>query len=552
MATDKSRYLEGMIETTLIPGKLEEFITQVTPVKVDEFGSIYGDDKLTGLLKDVVKETDPAAKITKAKILRDAVKVSSVLYSDENGSGENMEGETSESFSAKDKACPVHGSAPKAEGLPNQVNKDDANAVAGNPVKDAALNDLVSSAAKLVSSVSDLAKITGTKAAPTSFADGSANPNQDFAGGPRMEIQNGEAVSSIPASVPADSEHVSVFAEDIKEGDVFNGRRVNAITEEINPINGQTLYSFELDDRSILRACAGTPVTFSYKSDNEESNMDENTQFSESEVLAIEDFQKGIRTYGENFSTIMDYHDTNENFNAEEYTAIFSVLEEEEANDPMNQLQAKVDAIYGALFSEDTEEDAGAEENTNEEVTEAEDASEFSDEEINEYAASQFAEVLAGCENVELDEESGLIFAEYQGTPLVFSDEDNMVYTFDASDNFAEGEEPTITPVISYSDLLFGEDESNEESNEEVGENTEAEDGDFSGGTDIAAVKHAKNGAAHEEALQKGLNHATDQYETLKKKMGNNPEKLKKLNAAFKSRYEKLCGANKNYSEEQK
>lgn len=466
MATDKSRYLEGMIETTLIPGKLEEFITQVTPVKVDEFGSIYGDDKLTGLLKDVVKETDPAAKITKAKILRDAVKVSSVLYSDENGSGENMDGETSESFSAKDKACPIHGSAPKSEGLPNQVNKDDANAVAGNPVKEAALSDLVSSAAKLVSSVSDLAKITGTKPAPTSFADGSANPNQDFAGGPRMEIQNGEAVSSIPASVPTESEHVSVFAEEIKEGDVFNGRRVNAITEEINPINGQTLYSFELDDRSILRACAGTPVTFSYKANNEESNMDENqeAQFSESEALAIADFQKGIRTYGENFSTIMDYHDTTEGFNADEYTAVFSALEEEEANDPMNQLQAKVDAIYGALFGEETEENG---EETNEEDPV------FSEEELAElhqYMASQFAEVLGNCDDVEFDDESGLIFASYQGTPLVFSEEDGMVYTYDPNDNFAEGEESSVTPVISYSDLLFGEET---EAEDGVNENTE-------------------------------------------------------------------------------
>jgi hypothetical protein len=117
-----------------------------------------------------------------------------------------------------------------------------------------------------------------------------------------------------------------------------------------------------------------------------------------------------------------------------------------------------------------------------------------------------------------------------------------MVYTYDSNDNFAEGETSSIEPVISYSDLLFGEDESNEP----------AEDGDFSGGTDIAAVKHAKNGAAHEEALNKGLNHATNQYEALKKKMGNDPEKLKKLNAAFKSRYDKLITANKNYSEEQK
>jgi len=482
------------------------------------------------LLKDVIKEKDPAARITKAKILRDAVKVSSVLYSEGySGEGYMNSNETTESFSSKSgngKACPIHGSAPKAEGMPNQVNKNDANAVTGNPVKGAVLNDLVSSTAKLVNSVSEIASITGAKAAPATFADGSMNPNQNFAGGPRMEIHNGESVSSIPASVPADSDHVSVFAEDIKEGDVFNGRRVNAITEEINPIDGTVLYSFELDDRSILRASAGTPVTFSYKDERNTDMENNNTQFSESVALAISDFEKGIRTYSDDFSTIMDYHDTDPNFDAEEYAAAFSALENDEATDPVNQMNAKIDAIYGALFGESNDADfatrpdmgpndrrrnypnwikkalgyEGYSDNTDYAAGDDPQAlynraptsdnppqtsnnpyrvnhkrfnptrgypyspiqtinnnTSYSEDEIS--LANQFSEVLAKCNDVEFDDESGLIFASYEGIPLVFSDEDGMVYTYDDSSNFNENDEPEITPVVSYSELLFGSED---------------------------------------------------------------------------------------------
>jgi len=249
---DKSKFLEGLIETVLIPGKLEEFITQVTPINPNEIGTIYGDEKLTGLLKDIITEKDVPAKITKARILLDAAKASSVLYSDITN---------------------YTGVAGVGKDMPNPVNTENIETKV-NYIKDN-IKDLPDEHKKYVNAMTSSIKVLNkTGINPAMFSeqqlayldglfDALSSKDTNFASGPGIQVPDGPAYSSVPASVQPTSEHVSVFAENINEGDIYNGRKVVAVTEEISPVDKQILYSIELDDRTILKAAAGTEVTFS-------------------------------------------------------------------------------------------------------------------------------------------------------------------------------------------------------------------------------------------------------------------------------------------------
>jgi len=468
---DKSKYLEGLIETVLIPGKLEEFVTQVSPLSPDSVTTIYGDEKLTSLLKDIITEKDVAGKIAKAKVLGDAVKVSSVLYSDIT----NKE---------------LFGSMGRDQ-FPNVVNNEDINAKV-NPIKSVdGLADTVTKEIKtLASSINTLKRVKGTL--DPLFAE---EQNANFAGGPGVEVVTGiNSPSTVPASVPPDSEHVKVFSDDVAVGDVYNGRKVVAIAEEINPIDGQKLYSIELDDRTVIRSASGTEVTFSLQPQhqnfdklgptkdgkigretfpgsgvfkahdtqqnptgsqpNTSSEYDEDDEFGEedianavlaakenfeeqdsqndinmeddmneelnySEELAIADFQNGVRTYGENFSVIFDYHNADSNFSEDEYLQAFDELEKLEQKDPLVQVSNKVDALNEKLDLLASNEDP--EENTEDQ----------NDEDV-------FSEFFEGCENVEFDEENDIVYAEIDGDIIAFDDNEGMVYYYDEDDESFE------------------------------------------------------------------------------------------------------------------
>lgn len=421
---DKSRYVEGIIETYLIPGKLEEFISQVNDILADDVNMIFGDEKLTKLFKDVINEKDVASKVAKAKVLGDAVRVSSKLFS--------------ESFST----CNVHENG--ASDMVNVVDFPHANSNS-NPVKSGDLNAIanqLSNTANLISGLAQLG-VTGSKSAPMNYSD------TNFAGGGRIQVTSGPSVSSIPASVPQDSEHVAVFAEDIREGDIYNGRKVMSITEEINPINGMTLYSFELDDRSVLKANEGTEVTFSSINDlverayNDYSNystyegtgddMNELDDFSYSQITAMDDFDRGIRSYDEDFSNIVGYHDTDMDFNVDEYLGVFSYLESAEDNDPVNILDSKMNEINNkldALFSMNYSalEDSYDEDDDD---WDGDDNSYFSE-------VDALSEIFSEMNDVVLDPDTGNIICTDDEDIFIFSDDLGGIAILDEYGNIVD------------------------------------------------------------------------------------------------------------------
>jgi hypothetical protein len=548
---DKSKYFEGIIETKLIPGKLEDFITTITPAgSGQDIGRIYGDDKLTALLKDVIEEKDVAGKIAKAKILREAVQVSSVLYSEVS------------------KVEDLFGTSPRST-FPNVVNTEDVQAVT-NPIKP--INNLAETTTADIKKITDT--VDGLKALTKTLRTFSDEAAANFAGGPGVNVVVGEdGPSTIPASVPADSEHVKVFSDDVSVGDIYNGRKVTAVTQEVNPIDGKTLFSIELDDRTIVKSASGTEITFSapehfaqhapvhayrpgsysprgsgpvppqpapqapgrvrqaagtamgalgagagavnqgvynrtgqtipqhagsamravgqavggvarnfvggpavpamnqppaypppqaayprgysegyseqdiadivgavadyreeiFNEGNINNNIgDDIMEMDYSEQVALEDFSKGVRTYGENFGTILDYHQADEAFNEDSYITAFDELEAYEKEDPQFQLQSKVAELDEKinLVSSEVGIDLDG------------DTVEYSEEELQAFAeeiSGSMQGFFSECENIEVDEDGGTVFAEYNGNLLAFDDSECMVYLFNVeSDQWEE------------------------------------------------------------------------------------------------------------------
>lgn len=408
---DKSRFIEGLIETVLIPGKLEEFTTQISVIPESEIGQIYGDESLTSLLKDIIREKEVTARIAKVRILRDAVRASSVLYSDESFGEGNL---------TKAYHEPV-----KTHSLPNAANAGlTANSII-NPLKEGTLEGMLINQGR--PETVGLVQAAAGRVLPASDAKFSQGTN--FAGGPGITVTPGPSVSSVPASVPADSNHTSVFAENINVGDVYNGRKVNAVTEEISPVDGSTLYSIELDDRSIVKASAGSSVTFSnvirdivnHVDHTRSNNMNRDEVGNFSIDLAIKDFKKGLRTYSEQFSTILDYHTSTQSFDSDEYLLAFDELEKIEENDPMNQLNNKIEAINSKLDNiasfDDEDEDL-----TDDEI-DSDDYAEFENELEEDLTEEAFSDFIGRMDNLSFDEETGMVFGSFGGDTFVFNDE---------------------------------------------------------------------------------------------------------------------------------
>jgi len=414
---DKSRFIEGLIETVLIPGKLEEFVTQVAPMAPGEIGTIYGDDKLTGLLKDIISETDAPQRIAKAKILLDAVKVSSVLYSDISN------------YVAADSIT---------KGMPNPVNKDNIESkikyiqdnISGLPDHHKNyVNAMTTNLKNLNKTGIDSARFSEDQ---LNYLEGWMSAN--FAMAKPIEVEEGPSISSVPASVQPDSEHVSVFAENINEGDIINGRKIMAVTEEISPVDGTVLYSFELDDRSTLKAAAGTEVTFSvldYVVNNAENIVrGDNMNTSNFSVeLAVSDFQKGLRSYSENFSTIMDYHASEDAFDTDEYLIAFDEMEKIEESDPVNRIQSKLDELDSKieLVLSSTSDSETEDEEFGEDDLDAEDYAEFEEELESDLQEEAFSDFMGNFESLEFDEETGMVFGEFEGDTFVFNDNEEQI-----------------------------------------------------------------------------------------------------------------------------
>jgi len=445
---DKSKFLEGLIETVLIPGKLEEFATQVTLVAPGDVGTIYGYDKLTGLLKDIITEKDPAQKMAKSRVLLDAVKVSSVLYSD---------------------IMDYTGFKTVTSDMPNIVNRDNPEAKI-KYIKDD-IKGLPNEHGNYTKAMTtNLKQLNKTGINPAMFSEAQMVYLQgimdaNFAGGPGIQVQEGPAISSVPASVQPESEHVKVFAEDIKQGDTYNGRKIMAVTEEISPVDGTTLYSIELDDRSTLKASAGTQVTFSVldyiinNSDNIRENDMTNKAMNYSVERAVADYQKGLRTYSENFSIIFDYHASEDGFDSDEYLLAFDELEKMEEADPVNQITKKLDELDSKVELVLASQENDSEEDFDD--IDKEDYAEFEDELDEDASAEAFSDFMDNFESLEYDEETGMVFGEFEGDTFVFNDNEEIILVLNK-------ETDQLEHFANYGDLSLPESEDMENFNQSL------------------------------------------------------------------------------------
>jgi len=177
--------------------------------------------------------------------------------------------------------------------------------------------------------------------------------------------------------------------------------------------------------------------------------------------LAIDDFQKGVRTYSENFSTILDYHASDDEFDADEYIMAFDEMEKAEDLDPVNQLHKKLDELDSKVdLVLASGEDAGSVDNYEDDPDfddmddplDSEDYAEF-EEELNEDLADEaFSDFIGNFDQLEYDEETGMVFGEFEGDTFVFNDDEEMVYVLNQETNQLE-------PFAEYSEFSIDEED---------------------------------------------------------------------------------------------